>query len=71
MEECWPAARYKTAFEDTELEVIIIPGEVRCNQCGHEFNGYQYNVKCPKCGNQTDFTPLSGRELMIKEIQGY
>ena len=67
MEECYPAAVYRTPLENTKLEMEIIPGIVRCNQCGEEFNAYQNDLYCPKCGKQ-DMTPLSGREMVIKEI---
>lgn len=70
MEECWPAAVYKTRFENTKLEMNVIEGELKCNKCGKVFNGYKFNLKCPECKNTIDFTPLSGRELMIKEIRG-
>lgn len=69
IEECYPAAVYKTKYEDMKLEMEIIPGIVRCNACGEEFNAYQYDLKCPKCGSQ-NLTPLSGREFIIKEIVG-
>ena len=71
MEECFPAATYKTKFQDTKLEMIVIPGIVRCDRCGCEFNGYLHDLICPDCGNREKMTRLSGSELMIKEIQGY
>lgn len=71
MEECYPAAVYKTHFADTKLEMIIIPGIVRCQVCQEEFNGYQHDLCCPNCGNRHRLTPLTGRELRIKEIVGY
>lgn len=71
MEECWPAAVYKTRFQDTKLEMEVIPGILKCNKCNKEFNGYKFNLKCPECKNDIDFTPLSGRQLIIKEIRGY
>lgn len=70
MEECWPAATYKTQFQTTKLEMNVIPGILKCNRCQKEFNGYKFNLKCPACKNDNDFTPISGRELMIKEIRG-
>lgn len=70
MEECYPAAVYKTKFADTKLEMITIPGIVRCERCGREFNGYQYDLCCPGCGSRERLTPLSGRELVLKEIVG-
>ena len=71
MRECFPAAVYKTRFQDTQLELDIIPGIARCNRCGLEFNGLRYDLTCPNCKNRDDFTRLSGHELIIKEIQGY
>ena len=71
MEECYPAAVYKTRFVDTKLEMITIPGIVRCEECKKEFNGYEHDLCCPGCGNKKTLTPLSGRELMVKEIVGY
>lgn len=71
MEECYPAAVYKTRFADTKLEMITIPGMVRCQVCQEVFNGYQNDLRCPNCGNSHRLTPLSGRELLIKEIVGY
>lgn len=71
MEACFPAAVYKTQFQDTRLELEVIPGVVRCNVCGREFNGLQYDLTCPDCGNRDNFQRLSGSELLIKEIHGY
>ena len=71
MKECFPAAVYKTRFQDTKLEMESVPGIARCNRCGKEFNGLRYDLTCPGCGNRTDFERLSGEELIIKEIQGY
>ncbi len=71
MEECWPAATYKTKFQDTKMEMEVIPGVVRCLECGEEFNGYKFDLVCPRCRRMTKTVPLSGRELIIKEIRGY
>ncbi|MBS7403653.1 MAG: hydrogenase maturation nickel metallochaperone HypA [Oscillospiraceae bacterium] len=70
IEECFPAATYKTKYENMKLEMEVIPGIVRCNDCGEEFNARECDLKCPKCGKSNLF-PLSGRDFMIKEIHGY
>lgn len=67
IEDCYPAAVYKTSLADTELEVEIVPGIVRCKECGTEFNAVQHDLKCPNCGS-ANLDALSGREFMIKEI---
>ena len=67
LEECWPAARYKTSMEETELEVCVVPGIVKCRDCGSVFNAMRSDMRCPKCeGQQMEI--LSGNDLMIKEI---
>ena len=71
MMECFPAAVYKTRFQNTKLELDIVPGIARCLVCGKEFNGLQYDLTCPDCGNRDKFERLSGEELIVKEIQGY
>lgn len=70
IEECFPAAVYKTKYQDMRLEMEIVPGIVRCRDCGEEFNAAQCDLKCPKCGSE-NLIPLSGREFVLKEIQGY
>ena len=67
LEECWPAARYKTSMEETELVVEIIPGLVQCRDCGRVFDAVDSDMSCPDCGSQ-DMEILSGNDLMIKEI---
>ena len=67
VEECWPAARYKTSMEETELEVCVVPGIVKCRDCGSVFNAMGSDMRCPKCeGQQMEIR--SGNDLMIKEI---
>ncbi|MDO4272408.1 MAG: hydrogenase maturation nickel metallochaperone HypA [Eubacteriales bacterium] len=67
LEECWPAARYKTSMETTELEIRVVPGMVKCRACGRIFNAVEYDMKCPGCAGQ-DMEILSGNDLIIQEI---
>jgi len=67
VEECYPAAVYKTPLEKTKLEMEVVPGIVRCRDCGEEFSGYLYDLRCPKCGSEK-LDALSGRDFLIKEI---
>ncbi|MEG0778645.1 MAG: hydrogenase maturation nickel metallochaperone HypA [Oscillospiraceae bacterium] len=67
IEDCYPAAVYKTTLENTRLELEIIPGIARCRDCGEEFNAVQCDLKCPKC-NSEKLEALSGREFIVKEI---
>ena len=70
IEECFPAAIYKTPFEDLKLEMRVVPGLVRCEDCKREFNGYEHFLRCPQCGGER-LTPLSGQEFIIREIAAY
>ena len=55
LEECWPAARYKTSMEETELEVCVVPGIVKCRDCGSVFNAMGSDMRCPKCEDGDPF----------------
>lgn len=67
LEECWPAARYKTSMEKTELVVEVVPGIVKCRECSRVFDAMDSDMQCPGCGGR-DMEILSGNDLMIKEI---
>ncbi len=67
IQDCFPAATYKTSLEGVELGLDIIPGIAKCRDCGKEFNAKECDLKCPVCGGQ-NLEALSGREFIIKEI---
>ena len=67
MEEAWPAARHDTFMENTELELIVVPGIVKCRDCGRVFNAASTDLKCPDCESR-NMQILEGNDLMIKEI---
>ena len=67
IEECWPAARYKTFMENTEQELIVIPGMVKCRDCGEVFNAVSADLSCPKCGSR-NMEILEGNDMIIREI---
>ncbi len=67
MEECFPAAVDGTMFENTKLEIEVIPGLGRCNSCSHMYQLLPVNGVCPECGAK-DFSVISGEAFNIKEI---
>jgi len=67
MQECFPAAVDGTMFENTKLEIEVIPGLGRCNSCSQMYQLLPVNGVCPQCGKK-DFDVISGTEFNIKEI---
>ena len=67
IEECWPAARYRSPMEKTELELRVIPGVVKCRDCGEVYNAVAADLACPKCGS-VNMEILEGNDMIIKEI---
>lgn len=68
LEECWPAAVYKTEYSETELIIEEIEGIVNCNACYKNYNLMeQKEPKCPYCGEEKS-TLVCGDEFNIKEV---
>lgn len=69
MQECFPAAVDGTMFEQTKLEIEVIPGLGKCKSCSHMYQLLPVDGVCPQCGTK-DFELISGKEFTIKEIVG-
>ena len=67
IEECWPAARYKSPMENTELELKVVPGIVKCRDCGEVFNAVASDLVCPKCGSR-NMELLERNDMIIRDI---
>lgn len=67
LELSWPAAAYKTFMENTELELIVVPGIVKCRSCGRVYNAVYSDLSCPGCGSSV-MDILEGNDMIIKEI---
>ena len=67
LEECYPAAVSETAYEDTKLEIIVLPANGKCGACGEVYNIIEYRKICPKCYGE-DYALISGQEFNIKEV---
>lgn len=67
LSDCWTAVTDGTAYEKTEFVAETLPGIAKCLDCGEEFTADLNKLLCPKCrGNK--LTPISGRDLTLKEI---
>jgi hydrogenase nickel incorporation protein HypA/HybF len=64
---CFDAAAEGTVAEGAELEIIEVPGLVRCEDCGCETTGNRPLGHCA-CGG-TSFESLAGAELRIKAME--
>ena len=67
MEDCWTAVADGTELERAEFVVESLQGTAQCMDCDAVFPADVDHLKCPECGGQR-LTPLSGRDLTLKEI---
>lgn len=65
---CWEAVREGTAYQQTALIMIEVPGALRCEDCGNSFPADFRQLRCPSCGG-TNLTPVGGLEMTIREIE--
>jgi len=67
IEECYPAAVSDTDYQETTLEVIVLPANGQCNHCNHIYNIVDHIKICPVC-HQEGHTLMTGQEFNIKEV---
>ncbi len=67
LEECWPAATYKTEYADVKLIIEEVEGVVNCVACHKNYNLMKAQAKCPYCGEEHSKL-VCGDEFNIKEI---
>lgn len=67
VEECFPAAVSGTMYEETELEIVVLPAMGECRRCSTTFNVVERRKVCPQCRSE-DYRLISGQEFEIKEI---
>ena len=71
LEDCWVAVVDGTGYADTEFVVDVLVGKAKCLDCGKEFAAdINDQLICPHCGGKK-LTPLTGRDLTLKEIEAY
>jgi hydrogenase nickel incorporation protein HypA/HybF len=70
LQKCYPAAVDKSELlHDTELKIEIVPANCICHNCSQVFSLIKNKNICPDCGC-SDTEIISGRDLLIKEIEG-
>lgn len=65
---CYQAVVADTPYENTELVIEVVPGIARCNDCQIEFRINIESLCCPQCLGK-NLTPISGKDLTIKQIE--
>jgi len=68
LEDCFKAVVADTPYETTILEIEIVPGTARCNDCQITFTVNVEDLCCIKCHGK-NLTPLTGKDLTIKAIE--
>lgn len=68
IEDVYPIAVEKSVLKDTKLVIEITPGIGRCQKCNLGYDLIANNNVCPKC-KATEFSIISGKDFMIKEIR--
>lgn len=58
----------KTVLDGAVLEIETVKARGTCAECSNEYDLLQAEFKCPGCGSEK-WTILTGRELVIKEIE--
>ena len=65
--DCWVAVTDGTELEDVEFVIEELAGTAKCMDCDAEFVADLNDLSCPKCHGRK-LTPLTGRDLTLKEI---
>ncbi len=66
--DAWVAVTDGTELDGVEFVIEELEGTAACMDCGEEFPvNLTSTIKCPSCGS-AKVTPLTGRDLTLKEI---
>jgi len=65
----YEAVVHGTEWADTELVVETVPGVLHCNDCDIDFPLRNQELFCPECFGR-NLTPVAGRDMTLKSIEG-
>lgn len=68
IEEVYPIAVEYSKLKDTHLQLEIKKGIGHCQSCGLNYFLVDNDNTCPSCSSK-DFSIISGKDFMIKEIK--
>lgn len=63
----WDAVTDGTPLEGTVMHIETVNGTAECLDCGAVFPADLNDLRCPECRG-AKLTPLTGRDLTLKEI---
>lgn len=65
---CYKVLVDGTDFQDTLLNIRVVPLSYRCLDCGNEFITEEMTFECPECGADTPML-TGGKDLTIENIE--
>jgi len=67
---CFDTATQGTIAEGARLEIITVPAEARCRDCGADRAFRRWGAACPECGGLR-LDVRSGDQMRIKDLEVY
>lgn len=68
LEMCFGAVTRGTLAEDARLDIVMVPGEAECRECGAHVEIKDRISPCPECG-KFGLRVKAGDMLRIKEME--
>jgi hydrogenase nickel incorporation protein HypA/HybF len=65
---CFDAIRVGTLAEHARMEIIRVPGQALCMDCGKQVHLVERYASCPECGGEK-LQVCGGDEMRIKELE--
>ena len=65
---CFDSATHGTVAEGAELEIIAVPAEARCRDCGAEQAFRHWAAECTACGGHR-LDVRGGNQMRIKDLE--
>jgi hydrogenase nickel incorporation protein HypA/HybF len=65
---CFEAIRIGTLAEEAKLEIVRVPGQALCIDCGKQVHLVHRFASCPDCGGEK-LQVSGGDEMRIKELE--
>jgi hydrogenase nickel incorporation protein HypA/HybF len=65
---CFEAIRVGTLAEKANMEIIRVPGQALCMDCGKQVHVNERYASCPECGGEK-LQVCGGDEMRIKELE--